>query len=192
MSAVEADIEKAFRELVGERRYRSITVKDICERADVSRKTFYSYFNDKDSLLERIIRRDMIKPMRDICSLLSNDEVLGLARSIYERMYKAVYDDGEFYRALLVPMRRTDFTFLYIASSALYDFHRDTLSRLSLSVATPRGDFIASYFAQAQAMMIDKWVCDGFQLTPSQIASLYEEVALPFWKKLAAKVPELS
>jgi AcrR family transcriptional regulator len=37
--------------LVQEKRYETITVQDICERANVGRSTFYTHYQDKDDLL---------------------------------------------------------------------------------------------------------------------------------------------
>lgn len=50
----------ALVELMLEKRFESITVQDILDRADVGRSTFYAHYTDKESLLlsqiERIIR----------------------------------------------------------------------------------------------------------------------------------------
>ena len=40
-------IERAALELVLERGYDGTTVEDICERAEVSKKTFFNYFPSK-------------------------------------------------------------------------------------------------------------------------------------------------
>ena len=45
----------AFRDLLFERGYARTTVRDIIERADVGRSTFYEHFESKDALLEQSI-----------------------------------------------------------------------------------------------------------------------------------------
>ena len=47
-------IFSAFSELIRSRRYESITVQDIIDRADIGRSTFYSHFETKDHLLKAI------------------------------------------------------------------------------------------------------------------------------------------
>lgn len=43
------DIERAMLELVLDRGYEDVTVGDVCERACVSKKTFFNYFPSKDA-----------------------------------------------------------------------------------------------------------------------------------------------
>lgn len=44
-------LKEALLELIEERGYESITVRDLTERADVGRSTFYAHFDSKESLL---------------------------------------------------------------------------------------------------------------------------------------------
>ena len=59
-------IANALRELALEKDYHKITIKDIVERADVGRATFYAHFEDKNDLsrfilLERFMAQVEIK-----------------------------------------------------------------------------------------------------------------------------------
>ncbi len=45
-----SQIECSFRELLETQPYGKITVQDICDRAKVSRKTFYTHFHDKEDV----------------------------------------------------------------------------------------------------------------------------------------------
>ncbi len=44
-------IERAMLELVLERGYENVTVEDVCQRAEVSKKTFFNYFPSKDAAI---------------------------------------------------------------------------------------------------------------------------------------------
>ena len=49
---LEKVIRRAFQELLLEKEYRKITIKEIAERADINRGTFYKYYKDTAALLE--------------------------------------------------------------------------------------------------------------------------------------------
>ncbi|MBQ6526775.1 MAG: TetR/AcrR family transcriptional regulator [Clostridia bacterium] len=44
---IREDIQIAFRDLLHEKGFEHITIRDICERAEISKTTFYRYFHDK-------------------------------------------------------------------------------------------------------------------------------------------------
>jgi AcrR family transcriptional regulator len=58
----EALLRGALGALIRERPYDEIAVKEILNRADVGRSTFYAHFSDKDALLLSCVR-DMLRPL---------------------------------------------------------------------------------------------------------------------------------
>lgn len=60
-------IHNAFLEMLLERGFDAITVKDITEKADISRKTFYLHYVDKFDLLNTIVNDEM-KVLERICA----------------------------------------------------------------------------------------------------------------------------
>jgi AcrR family transcriptional regulator len=60
-------LQQALLELMQEKRFASVTVHDIAERATVNRATFYAHFADKYDLLDFIIREQF---QREVASKL--------------------------------------------------------------------------------------------------------------------------
>ena len=48
-------IDTTFRAMMLEGGYESITVKDLCERARINKKTFYRYYETLDDLLAEVM-----------------------------------------------------------------------------------------------------------------------------------------
>lgn len=77
------DLANAFVFLLQEKDFDSITIKDIVEKAMVSRLTFYNQFKDKYELLEYIFKtsvdsmgKNIEKDLEDDKNELSKDEIL--------------------------------------------------------------------------------------------------------------------
>lgn len=47
-------IKASFEELICEKDYERITVKELCERAEINKKTFYHYYETLDHLLKEM------------------------------------------------------------------------------------------------------------------------------------------
>lgn len=63
-------IKKALIELMSNNGFDKITVQNIVDCADISRKTFYLHYLDKYDLLDKIIE-EHIKELREICDSAS-------------------------------------------------------------------------------------------------------------------------
>ncbi|WP_458118539.1 TetR/AcrR family transcriptional regulator [Paenibacillus sp. Z6-24] len=59
-------IKKAILELMAEKNFDSITIRDISERANVNRGTIYLHYLDKYDLLDKIIE-EHINNLRELC-----------------------------------------------------------------------------------------------------------------------------
>jgi AcrR family transcriptional regulator len=66
-------IKKAFIELMSEKNFDDITIQDISDRANVSRRTIYLHYMDKYDLLDKLIE-EHINELREICESTSETD----------------------------------------------------------------------------------------------------------------------
>lgn len=59
-------LTKAFLKLLGEKRYESITVNELCDEAWVRRATFYKHFGDKDEFFSYMVREMIDKHIQTV------------------------------------------------------------------------------------------------------------------------------
>lgn len=100
-------IKNAFYELIEEKGFDHISVKDITERAMISRNTFYLHYNDKFDLLNKICDELVFKlfigvgkQLRRETRKLRVDDIYGAA-SVIKMGIKTIEEDREAYRVLL-------------------------------------------------------------------------------------------
>lgn len=65
-------IKKAFIELMTEKNFDQITIQEISDRANVSRRTIYLHYVDKFDLLDKLIE-EHIYELRKLCVLVANN-----------------------------------------------------------------------------------------------------------------------
>lgn len=181
MNDVVRAIEASFRSLLRDKRYKSITVKDICDRAHVSRQSFYVNFRDKEDVVSFIFKRDVVDPFRRINEIFSRKQAYDMMSTIQTRVYQPIYDDKEYYRDLVVSMKGVDDTFIRVATRAIYDLNREILEVLDFSGDETEADYIAYFYAASQAMLIQKWICDGFPFSVDRITEIYAKMANGYW-----------
>ena len=75
-------IINGFIELLEEKEFRFITIKDVTDRASVNRATFYSHFSDKYNLMEEVIREGFNNTLSSRL-MENNDITVELIKSVY-------------------------------------------------------------------------------------------------------------
>ena len=79
MRNTKALIADAFAQLLEEKPYRRITVRDIVERCGVNRNTFYRHYQDIPSLLGEIVAEQTDELIRQYPSISSVEECFSVA-----------------------------------------------------------------------------------------------------------------
>ncbi|MBR1758057.1 MAG: TetR/AcrR family transcriptional regulator [Lachnospiraceae bacterium] len=84
-------IKETFLQLLDEKPYSQITVKDIVETCGINRNSFYYHYADLPALVEEIIEDDILKLMSDSTSLSSLQESLSASLQFSKDHKRAVY-----------------------------------------------------------------------------------------------------
>ncbi len=187
MSDVVAAIETSFRELVKTTRYRSITVKEICEGAYISRRTFYANFVDKRAVLAYIFRHDAIDPLKRIVSILSPDEAADMAYDIFVRFYQGIYDNAEFYSDLVKPMHNVDLTFMRVVIRAVSKQIEESAKRYNPDIDRALARHAGDFFGAAQAWYLEKWIYNSYDEPLEKIAKDQTLILMPGLTALVKK-----
>ena len=65
-------------DLMEEKRYEDISVMDICKKADLSRQTFYNYFESKEELFRFLLRNTYESKLYDLDEIPSSKEAISI------------------------------------------------------------------------------------------------------------------
>jgi AcrR family transcriptional regulator len=184
-------IEQSFKELVSSLPFEKITVRMICERAHVSRKTFYTLFENKESIITSLFNRDVITPTENLRTLIVGMDLKKDARNlslmIVERLYQSLYDQRDFY----LPIVRNDLWpesyFLKLVTTNIHAINLQILDEFGFEGTPVEKDYTAYFFAASQALIMQKWLRDGMPMTPKQLTRIYTEWVIGFWRHILGR-----
>ena len=190
MCAVDQIIQ-SYRAIVKEQPYSKITVYQICDRAGVSRKTFYVNFHNKDDILARIIHDEVIDPLTKVADVylsMSDEkkllEVLPVSSDMH--IYRAFLKDKEFYSRLVAAADSVDSPLVDAITKELYQLNDYVFKAIGYEPPAWQRDYMNYFFSSSAALIIQRWIRGGYQETPEQMAQLFNDSGALYWKNLAA------
>ena len=105
--ALQQHVEDCLMELLKEKSYQSITISELCKRADIARKTFYSYYPTKDACFQVLVEHMIINV------IIYTNSGLTSHSSTYE-YYCRYLECWKKHKWFLDIVRRNDLDFMFI------------------------------------------------------------------------------
>ena len=166
-------LQNALLELLGTKEIKAITVKEICDRAGISRNAFYQHYGYKEDLYDQMVARatekirDSLTPLIPDVSQVKEDTVASYAKGIIDgvsEVRELIYvmlksDDGVFLRQL------TDLIYDQILTNSFSFFDAADSRELRL---------FYKFLSAGMAAFIIKWVLDGDIAEKDAVALLTE------------------
>lgn len=182
-------IKEAFVELIEEKGFEAITVKDITTKAKINRGTFYAHYQDKYDLMNRyqeefmiemstIAKQHIAKLMTSISTNNPIKQPLDIAIFIFEFLER----NRKFIKAILGPNGDLSFqtklkNFMW---KAIFENHDTPIQPGKLLVP---GEYLISYIASAHIGVIQQWLLEDRKETPQEMAQILSTITFngPFF-----------
>jgi len=203
-------LQDALIELVAEKGYESVTIREILDEANVGRSTFYVHFQDKDQLLHSILDRlnDLFEQHRkqnpETMKSSGNAESMGITPggSPTLSLFQFVGQHSRFFKAMLgnrgygiFAKPVYDYVFAHIHSVFTQPSHAEAFAHLHEPFDEPRShekigllesEVAAHYFASALMGILVWWVEKDKPCTAEEIDRLFRQLAMPGFKLVLA------
>lgn len=176
-------LQNALLELLGEKELKAITVKEICDKAGISRNAFYQHYGYKEDLYDQMVAtateeiRNSLNPVISDASHLDQSAVASYAKHIIDGISSVrdlIYvmlkgDDGIFLRQL------TDLIFGQNLINAIPFFDVKDSKELRL---------FYEFLSAGMAAFIIKWVL-GDDISEDKAVELLTEILV----QVSSKIP---
>jgi AcrR family transcriptional regulator len=176
-------LRDALTSLIREKAYDSIVVKEILERANVGRSTFYTHFRDKDDLLASSIY-EMLRParlMQPPSSAKPYEKIIRFSLPIFEELQQhrherqragnAMMDDRS--RAILHERLQN------VLVELIGDDVDQWLQGRREGAGRMPSDVLVNYVASTFVLVLDWWVETDSLLAPKEVNDLFRALVLP-------------
>ncbi len=201
-------LQDALIDLVAEKGYEAVSIREILDQANVGRSTFYAHFQDKAQLLHSILDRldDLFEEHKKRLSEAaknggsSSHTNLPIGLSPTLSLFQFVQQNHRFFKAMLgnrgygifgKPVY--DYVFAHIHAIFTTPIHDDVFAQLhgSLDVQISReqygsleSEMAAHYFASALMGLLVWWTEKDMPCTAEEIDTLFRELAMPGFRRV--------
>lgn len=185
-------IADSFRDLIVNKcvPYEKVAVYQICDQAQVSRKTFYVHFKSKADLVDHIVHERIVEPLIKMDSaavaLMENPNMMSsLPEAVNELVYKELSEDKEFYVRLCCKAGTLDSPLVESLIKNIQELNLRMLDRIDFKGAEWMKDYISYFHAAGNAVLIQRWMRRGMKESPQELAKLFNQMSTPHWLSMA-------
>ena len=156
-------LKNSLMKLMHKKPIGKITIKEICENAEINRSTFYLYFTDQYALLSEIENELIDHAQEHLKKIHSN------AGSIQYLEALLYYIEGhaDIFRTLLCRQESLSFQSAFIEVSFL-----NLKSNLSLNCSESIAGYVYNYLIMGCLSMIKQWIEEDFDMSSKDLADL--------------------
>lgn len=162
-------LKDKLKELLTEKPINRVTVKKICQAAEINRSTFYQHYSDQYALLGDI-ESDIIKQTDEFIDKI-NPENSGKQYLIYLLSY--IRENGSILSILLDPQSGTTFQPRIMAS---------VLKRISTKVepvlfSSELFPYFSQFLIMGNISVIEQWIKNGYNLPDEKVADMIYQLS---------------
>lgn len=170
-------LRQALVELVLQRGYDAVTIRDLTSRADVGYATFFRHFQDKDALLRSLLDELLDELMSLLAPSLADADASRTGTLVFEH----VQQNADLYRVLISSQRFVDLV-SRAASLGEAEMRRD--HALSGDALLPP-DAAVNHLVKSTIALIEWWLYAGMSPDPRRMGEAFEVLIMAPVKAVA-------
>ena len=168
-------LRRALEDLLAEKPIQSITVRELADRVDINRGTFYLHYRDVHDLLEQI-EEELFEELMEVIKDYDMDEIRANLTPFLTNLFTYLFKNERMIRVLL--SNNGDLAFVNrvrnaISEKCLYSWiERRNPEDLSILNYT-HGFIIAGFMS-----VLEMWLTSDMRQTPEEMAVLLDNIIM--------------
>ena len=156
-------LQESLIELMNHKTISQITIKEICENAELNRSTFYLHYNDQYQLLEEIEQAIFDETNRYLQNVVASADTTEYVQNFLDYMKK----NKDIFSILLCKQENISFQERFI-SSAL----KNAQAYINLGCPKHQEPYIFSFIISGCSRMICDWIANDFPVSSSELSEM--------------------
>lgn len=161
-------LKTSLTELMHTKPINRITIRELCENADVNRSTFYLYYKDQYDLLNEIEKELLLNAQTHLEKI---DSDYGSVHYL-EELLSYISNNAEIFRTLLCTQENAIFQSAFVEVSFV-----NMKDRLRLTCSEPVLSYVYDFLLMGCLSMIKTWIKADFDMPCKEMASLVFKLA---------------
>lgn len=161
-------LRESLLELLRDKPVEHITVKELCELAELNRSTFYAYYNDVPELYQEM-GSELAQALLDHIRAINQGDGIDT-----EPMLSYIRDNRELFRLLVY--RDEYLNGNQPVQRQIIQGYFGLAPELALPCAPEEREYFLQYLYMGGTGIIHRWVQNGCNLSPEQIARLIDGI----------------
>lgn len=160
-------LKESFIELLEKKDISQITIKEICEDADINRSTFYAHYNDQYDLLRKI-ENEFLDNINENLEEFDQDYDNMNAILTAEKIFEYLKENAKLCKLLL--SERGDFSFQKQLMMLVYD--KIITEITDNNISKEDAEYVYSFTITGSVGLVQKWLNDGMKKSPRFMAEM--------------------
>lgn len=166
-------IQESFIQRLEDKDIAQITVKEICEGADVNRATFYAHYADVFDLMKQI-QDELLENVNVYLSSAMKDGARAISLEMVEKIFEYIQENAQICRLLL--SERGDLAFQKQVLTLAYEKNIGAISLVS-TISKEDAEFVYAFTLTGCVGAIQKWLNDDMKKSPQFMARMITQFA---------------
>jgi len=165
-------VTEAMAELLQEKRYEDITVRDILDRAGIGSSTFYAHYFDKEDVQTSLIKQLFEQLLQQLLRRSGRREVVPSLE-----LFRHVQQNVPQFQALIGS--RSGEALWKVVETTMSQMIEEELPSTSGSKCFVPSPIVAHYLAGTFLTLLKWWLIADMPYSPEQMDEFFQQLALP-------------
>ncbi len=177
-------LKESFIKLLTQKDISQITIKEICEDADINRATFYAHYSDQYDLMRKMENELMENVALHLAAYTQNDKDVDHIGMV-EEIFDYIKENAELCKLLL--SERGDLNFQKRVMSLVNDKYISDLTSSGV-IAKEDAEYVHAFIITGCVGAIQKWLLDDMKKSSHLMAEIVVKLSVGLTSLISQKL----